>query len=133
MTTELYWMTLTILMTALFWVPYALDRAAVRGIGPWLLDTGPEGNGAQSRWAQRTARAHVNAVENLAIFVPAVLALHALNISTPVTQTAVVVYFFARLAHYVVYTAGVPAARTIAFTVGWGAQIALLASILKWV
>ena len=133
MTTELYWMTLTILMTAMFWVPYALDRAAVRGIGPWLLDTGPEGSGLQSLWAQRAVRAHINAVENLAIFVPAVLALQVLNISTPATRAAVVVYFFARLAHFLVYTAGIPAARTIAFTVGWGAQIVLIASIVKWI
>jgi hypothetical protein len=31
MTTELYWMTLTVFMTALFWVPYVLDRYVVRG------------------------------------------------------------------------------------------------------
>ena len=133
MTPEIYWMTLTILMTALLRVPYALDRAAVRGIGPWLLDTGPEGRGPQSLWAQRAARAHLNAVENLAVFVPAVLALRTLDISTPATRAAVVVYFFARLAHFLVYTAGVPAARTVAFMVGWGAQIVLLASILTWI
>src|SRR5262249_7048128 len=120
-TTELYWMTLTVLMTALFWVPYALDRGVVRGIGPWLLDTGPEGSGPQSRWARRAARAHLNAVETLAIFVPGVLPLQVLGISTPATRAAVVVYFFARLAHFLVYTAGIPAARTIAFAVGWGA------------
>ena len=31
MTTELYWMMLAVLMTALFWVPYVLDRYIVRG------------------------------------------------------------------------------------------------------
>src|SRR5262249_56555476 len=102
-TTEIYWMTLTVLMTAVFWVPYALDRGVVRGIGPWLLDTGPEGSGPPSLWAQRAARAHLNAVENLAIFVPAVLALQGLGISTPATPAPVVVYFFARLAHLLPY------------------------------
>ena len=36
MTTELYWMTLTVFMTALFWVPYVLDRYIVRGFWPAL-------------------------------------------------------------------------------------------------
>jgi uncharacterized MAPEG superfamily protein len=45
----------------------------------------------------------------------------------------VVVYFFARLAHYVVYSAAIPAARTLTFTAGWLAQIVLIASILRWI
>lgn len=133
MTTELYWLTLTVLMTALFWLPYILDRLAVRGIVPALADTRPEGGGPHSLWAQRAIRAHTNAVENLAIFVPAVLVAHLLNISTPATRMAVVVYFIARLIHFIVYTAGVPVARTLAFAVGWGAQMVILLSILKWI
>ena len=133
MTTELYWLTLTVLMTALFWVPYILDRLAVRGVWPALSDTKPEGGGPHSLWAQRAIRAHQNAVENLAIFVPAVLIAHLLNISTPATRMAVVVYFLARLVHFLVYLAGVPLVRTLAFAVGWGAQIIVLASILRWI
>ena len=133
MTIELYWMTLTVLMSALFWVPYILDRLAVRGVWPTLSDRKPEGGGPHSLWAQRAIKAHQNAVENLAIFVPAVLTAHALDISTPATRLAVVIYFFARLIHFFVYTAGVPVLRTLSFAAGWAAQIAILASILKWI
>jgi len=133
MTTELYWMTLTTLLTALLWVPYVVDRVVVRGLWPMLSDAKPEGSGPQSLWAQRAARAHLNAVENLTIFVPAVLTAHLLNISTPATRLAAASYFFARLVHVVVYSLGVPVMRTLAFTVGWIAQIAILASILKWI
>lgn len=133
MTTELYWMTLTVLMTALFWVPYILDRLAVRGIVPALSDTKPEGGGPHSLWAQRAIKAHANAVENLAILVPVVLTAHVLGISTPATKAAVMIYFFARLVHFLVYTLGVPVARTLAFAVGWGAQMVIIASILKWI
>jgi uncharacterized MAPEG superfamily protein len=77
-------------------------------------------------------KAHANAIENLAIFAPAVLALQALGTSTPATRLAVVVYFFARLAHYVVYTAGIPLGRTLTFTAGWLAQLVLIASCLGW-
>jgi len=132
MTTELYWLTLTVLMTALFWVPYILDRLVVRGVWPALSDTQPEDGGPHSLWARRAIKAHENAVENLAIFVPAVLTAHALGISTPLTQGAAIVYFLARLVHFIVYAAGVPVARTLAFAVGWGAQIAIIASILGW-
>ena len=132
MTTELYWMTLTVFMTALFWLPYLIDRVAVRGLWPAISGTLPEGDGPHSMWAQRAIRAHENAVENLAIFVPLVLTAHVLAISTPATRMAAVVYFAARLVHFVVYTAGVPLGRTLAFTVGWGAQMVILASVLHW-
>jgi len=132
-TTELYWLTLTALMTALFWVPYILDRLAVRGVRPALSDTKPEGGGPHSLWAQRAIKAHQNGVENLAIIVPAVLIAHLLNISTPATKMAVVIYFFARLIHFFVYVGGVPVVRTLAFAVGWAAQIVILASILRWI
>ena len=133
MTTELYWLTLTVLMTALFWVPYILDRLAVRGIWPALSDTQPENGGPHSLWAQRAIKAHQNAVENLAIFVPAVLIAHLLNISTPATRMAVVIYFLARLLHFFVYVAGIPVVRTLAFAVGGGAQIVILASVMRWI
>ncbi len=133
MTTELYWLTLTILMTALFWVPYLLDRLAVRGFWPAISDSKPETGEPHSLWAQRAIKAHQNGVENLAILVPAVLIAHLLNISTPATKMAVVVYFFARLLHFFVYMAGVPLVRTLAFAVGWGAQLIILASILRWI
>lgn len=133
MTNELYWLTLTVLLTAFLWVPYVLDRMAVRGIVPTVTDRGPEGSGPQSLWAKRAIRAHQNAIENLMIFAPAVLIAHELNISTPLTRAAAATYFFARLLHFVVYSAGVPLMRTLTFTVGWIAQLCILASILGWI
>jgi len=132
MTVELFWMTITVFMTALFWVPYFVDRVAVRGLWPAISGTQAEVNLPHSPWAQRAIRAHQNAVENLAIFVPAVLAAHLLGISTPLTKMAVVAYFAARALHYIVYTAGVPLGRTLSFTVGWGAQMVIIASVLRW-
>ena len=132
MTTELYWLTLTVLMTALFWVPYILDRITVRGIRTAVSDTKPETGERHSVWAQRAMKAHQNAVENLAIIVPAVLVAHVLGVSNGATQTAIVVYFFARLVHFVTYTAGVPLVRTLSFAVGWAAQMTFLFAILGW-
>jgi uncharacterized MAPEG superfamily protein len=131
-TTELYWLTLTALMTALFWMPYVLNRMAMTGLGGALAGGAPDSN-SLSIWAQRAIKAHSNAVENLAIFAPIVLTAHVLGISNATTKAAVVVYFFARLLHFLVYSAGIPAARTLTFTAGWLAQIAIIASILRWV
>ena len=132
MTTELYWLTLTALMTALFWVPYVLNRMVMTGLTGALAGSAPD-SGSLSTWAQRACKAHTNAIENLAIFAPIVLTAHVLGISTAATKAAVVVYFFARLLHFVVYSAGIPAARTLTFTAGWLAQIVIIASILRWI
>ena len=51
----------------------------------------------------------------------------------PSNAVAVVVYFFARLAHFIVYASGVPVMRTLMFTVGWTAQIVIYPSILRWI
>ena len=129
MTTELFWLTLTVFVTSLFWVPYILDRMAVRGLWGTLSAAIPETGTPQSGWAQRAIRAHYNAVENLAIFAPAVLIAHILNISNPATKFAAVLYFGARLVHFVVYTAEIAVLRTLTFTAGWVAQMIFLASI----
>ena len=52
MTTQLYWIALTVFMTALFWVPYVLDRYIMRGFGPRSPAPSPEGDGPQSAWAR---------------------------------------------------------------------------------
>ena len=131
MTPELYWLTLTVLLTASMWVPYVLDRMAVRGILQTVTDRGPEGSGPQSVWAKRAIRAHQNAIENLAIFAPLVLTAHLLHFSTHGTKMAAALYFFARLAHFIVYTAGLPTLRTFAFTGGFVAQIIFVVTILR--
>lgn len=129
MTTELFWLTLTALMTALFWVPYILNRIAVQGLMEAMsyptADT-PE----PASWAQRAQKAHYNAAENLVVFAPLILVLHATGMSTALTATMAALYFFARLVHYVVYLAGIPVLRTLSFAVGWFAQMVLALTIL---
>ena len=75
-------------------------------------------------------RAHQNAIENLAVFAPLVLVLHATGISTPATATACVVYFYARAVHFVVFTFKIPVLRVVTFAFGFGAQMALALSLL---
>jgi uncharacterized MAPEG superfamily protein len=127
---ELFWLMLTIILTGLMWIPYILDRAAVRGLAVTLGNASPSDK-PQSPWAQRMMAAHDNAVENLVLFAPLVLVAHALQISTGTTAAACAVYFWARLAHFVVYTLGLPVLRTLCWTVGWLALAALALAIFK--
>jgi uncharacterized MAPEG superfamily protein len=125
MSGELYWLTLTVILTGLLWVPYILDRAYVRGLMGAMANPSPNDR-PQSAWAQRLQKAHYNAVENLVIFATLVLTLNVMHRSTASTVLACAVYFWARLAHVLFYAFGIPVARTLAFTVGFFAQAALV-------
>jgi uncharacterized MAPEG superfamily protein len=130
MTRELFWLTLTIILTGLLWVPYVLNRCLVRGLGGAMAN--PSRNDKpHAEWATRLMFAHDNAVENLIIFAPLVLILNAIDYSSPSTVLACAVYFWARVAHLIVYTMGLPVFRTLAFTVGFIAQAVLVVAIFK--
>ena len=130
MSRELFWLTLTVAMTGLLWIPYILDRCKVRGLMGAMANPKP-GDTPQSPWAMRLYFAHTNAVENLMIFAPLVLILDSLNISTTTTATACAVYFWARLVHAVIYTMGVAVLRTLSFAVGFIAQVVLVLAIFR--
>jgi len=131
MTRELIWLTLTVALTGLLWLPYVLDRIGMRGIMGAMAN--PSRNDPpQSPWAQRLYFAHTNAVDNLVIFAPLVLILDNIGHSTPATVTACAVYFWARLAHAIVYGFGIPVARTLAFAVGFVCQVTLVLAVFGW-
>jgi uncharacterized MAPEG superfamily protein len=84
----------------------------------------------QAAWAERLKAAHYNTVENLVVFAALVLTLNALHISTAATVTACAVFFWARLAYVIIYTLGLPVLRTLAFTIGFIAQVTLALALL---
>lgn len=120
MKTELLYLAYITAFTGLLWVPYILDRMAVRG----LIDTVgyPENPKPQSLWAQRLMKAHANAVENLVVFAALILLAQAAGITNTAIATSSVVYFWARVVHALAHTFGVPWVRTLAFLVGFFAQ-----------
>jgi uncharacterized MAPEG superfamily protein len=130
MSKEFFWLMLTIILTGVMWIPYILDRAAVRGLTVAMGNPSPSDK-PQSPWAQRMMAAHDNAVENLVLFAPLVLVANALHISTGTTVAACAVYFWARLAHFVVYALGIPVLRTLCWTVSWLALLALVLAIFR--
>ena len=125
---ELMYLTWVTAFTGVIWMPYVLDRLLVRG----MIDAAgyPTDPKPQSAWAQRLMRAHLNAVENLVIFAALVLTAQAAGVSTPGTIAACQIYFWARVIHTVGYTFAIPWIRTLAFVVGFGAQVALALPLL---
>ncbi len=130
LTSELACLATAAVATALMWVPYVLARIATNGPLRAMRDPASFLPGDPS-WAKRAKRAHANAVENLIVFAPLVLIAAALGVSTAATVVAAKIYLLARLVHYVVYMAGVPVVRTLAFLTGFGATIVFAMAIFE--
>src|SRR5450755_1809601 len=117
MKTELFYLLLTAILTAVLWIPVVIGYATTRGpLKPENYRTAP--TSALPDWVNRANRAHLNAVENIAPFVAVVLIANAIGVSTATTQACAAVYFYARLVHAVVHISGfgLLMARTVAFT-----------------
>jgi uncharacterized MAPEG superfamily protein len=130
MTRELFWLTWTVILTGVLWVPYIINRSQVRGLMGSMANPS-RGDKPHAPWATRLMFAHDNAVENLIVFAPLILILSELDYSTKWTVYAAAVYFWARVAHLIVYTLGLPVFRTLAFTIGFFAQVVLALAIFK--
>ena len=129
MTTDLTYLALTALLTALLWLPFIILR--VRAVGANTADDYknlPEPE--LPAVARRANRAHINAVENLPSFAVFVLIAHIAGQADGVTAIAAAVYFWSRLAHALLFYAGTPYLRTLAFTVSWIAQLVIFYRIV---
>jgi uncharacterized MAPEG superfamily protein len=129
MSAELSYLVYVSVFTALMWVPYILNAVTTRGL---IAAVGyPDNPAPLAPWAQRMKAAHYNAVENLVVFAALVLAAQVAGATNDVTATACMVYFWARVVHFLVYAARVPWLRTLAFFVGFLCQLAIAWQILS--
>ena len=126
MSTELYWLAITGIMASLLWLPYMMNRTQVRGTMAALGNPGPD-TLRHSEWAERLMAAHRNLTENLLVFAIAVFLIETLTLGTAQTAVAAKLFFFARLAHFILQALGVPVLRSVVFIIGWGCNLFLLA------
>jgi uncharacterized MAPEG superfamily protein len=125
---ELFWLAAVTTLTAVLWVPYVLNRILENGL--WApLRRAPAEIPQRALWAIRMAAAHQNAVENLVIFAAFVLVAVVAHRTNAMTAQAAMVYFIARVVHFIVYTAGIPVLRTLAFAAGWIACLTIALAI----
>jgi uncharacterized MAPEG superfamily protein len=116
------------LFTALLWMPYVLNRIAVRGL---VATVGyPDTPAPLTPGAQRLRAAHANAVENLVLFAALVLIAHGAGVSNSVTVLAGQLYLWSRVVHAIAYTFAIPWIRTLAFFAGFVAQMLMAWQLL---
>lgn len=74
--------------------------------------------GPPTPWQSRTKRLVDNHREGLALFAPLVLIAAVMNVSTDATVLGAQLFFYARVAHAIIYLAGWPFVRPFAWLVG---------------
>ncbi len=129
MTPDLSYLAWTALLTAALWIPYISGQVMTNG----LLTPQNYRNPAAREvplWGQRANRAHINAVEAFAPFAALVLVAHVGGVSNEATAMWAALFFWARLAHAVIYIVGIPFLRTIIFTVGFVAIVGIFYEIV---
>ena len=128
MSTELTYLAVVAALTGLMWIPYILDTIRARGL---LGAVGyPENPAPLAPWAARMKAAHANAIENLAVFAALVLIADAAGVGNAATALACQVYLWARIVHFLAYTARIPWVRTLAFVAGFGCQMTIAWQLL---
>ena len=128
MNTELYYLTLSALLTAFLWIPYILNLLLSNPIKDAVGY--PDQPPKMAPWAERLKAAHYNAVENLVVFAALVFVAYATETGSGLTETAAMTYFWARVVHAVSYAGAIPWVRTLSFAVAWAALIVIGWAIL---
>jgi uncharacterized MAPEG superfamily protein len=118
MTTELWYLFLTSILLTVLWIPYIVGT--VIAAGPLTADDYRYGRKAEMpHWVRRADRAHINLVEQFAAFAGLVVVAHLAGLNNGTTAVCAAVFFWARIAHAIVYIAGIPFIRTVVFTIGF--------------
>jgi uncharacterized MAPEG superfamily protein len=130
MSVELRYLAYTALLTAALWIPYIISQVQTNGLltPANYVDPTPR---KVPLWGMRANRAHVNAVEAFAPFAALVLIAHVAGKENAMTAFWAISFFWLRVIHAVVYLAGAPFIRTVAFTLGFVAVCGLFWEVVK--
>ena len=115
MTPELWYLIWSAALTFILAV-IAVSGATLQ-VGLPTLAGNREGLAEMSSWAGRAQRAHRNMLENLVLFAILVLTAKVTGVSNATTLLGAQLFFWGRIAHAILYIAGIPWARTAAWTV----------------
>lgn len=131
MTTELTYLTWTMILTTSLWIPYIigvnkypqndtdsfLRPAPLTGFPPWV---------------HRSHRAHLNALETALPFAVLVLIAHTIELSNTVTVWVTALFFWLRVAHAVGMITGFARfpVRPILFSLGWLCTLVMAVEII---
>jgi uncharacterized MAPEG superfamily protein len=119
MTPELMYLIWSAALTLILVVIAVAGATAEVGL-PKLAGNRDGGVPEMSGWAGRAARAHRNMLESLILFAVLVLVAHIAGVRNEMTLLGAQLFFWGRVAHAVIYIAGIPWLRTAA----WGVSVA---------
>ena len=125
MTTDLWMLVATALLALILPFVYSTSRILRPGGFAWSLSN-REQPLEISPWTARAIRAHQNLVENIGPFAVLVLVAHVAGKSDPLTALGSTIFFWSRLAHALLYIAGLTYLRTFAFGAGLVGEVVIL-------
>ena len=125
MTTELTYLFLSALLLSVAWIPHIVGQVMASGLLTADDYTNLREQSDFPAWVRRANRAHINLVEQFGAFAALVLIAHSLEVTSGTMALSAAVFFWARIAHFIVFIAGIGIlmARTVIFTVAWLAII----------
>jgi len=112
---ELVWLLWAVALTFAQMLVAVLGATAQVGLP--ALAGNREGLAPCTGWAGRAARAHHNMLENMVLCAALVLIAVVTNKTNPATLLGAQLFFWGRLAHALIYVAGIPWLRTLAWLV----------------
>jgi uncharacterized MAPEG superfamily protein len=115
MTPELIYLLWSVALTVVLVVIAALG--ATQQVGLPRLAGNRENMPELTGWAGRAERAHRNMLESLVLFAVLVLVARASNVSNSMTVLGAQLFFWGRVAHAVLYIAGIAWVRTLAWLI----------------
>ena len=104
--------------------------AAQGQLGLGVLAGNRETLPALQGFAGRAQRAHQNMLESLPLFIGLVLIAHVTGREHGVTLLGAHLFFWGRLAHWLIYLAGIPWLRTLAWAVSVIGLIVIFAQLI---
>jgi uncharacterized MAPEG superfamily protein len=106
--------------------------AGVRSVGLVPLANSRDNLPPPQGFHARALRCVDNHREGLTVFAPLVLAAALAHVSSGTTVLGAQLFFYSRVAHAVLYLAGVPMIRPLAWTVGLVGTIMIFLALMGW-
>jgi uncharacterized MAPEG superfamily protein len=121
MTTELFWITLTSMLATSLWLPYIIGVNITDFEGKQNSFARPPDHRKMAAWVHRSFRAHLNLLEQFLPFAIIVIIAHFVHVSTSITQSCTILFFWLRVAHAIAMISGETRFpfRPVLFSSGW--------------
>lgn len=128
MTTDLWILVASALLQWALIMAATTPRLLKNGLS-WALGNRSAEGVVQPEWAIRTQRASDNLAENLVLFAILVLVVHVSGKASATTALGAQVFFWGRVAHAGIFIAGIPVARTLAWSVSIVGMVIVLSGL----